>query len=206
MIFELFTNPLSFFSWLIALVVAITVHEFAHAFSAFKLGDPTAKYEGRLTLNPLAHLDPVGTLMILLAGFGWGKPIPVNPLNFDKPRRGQALTALSGAFANFLVAIILSLFLKLPLGPGGLILEVLLGPTIVLNISLGLFNLLPIPPLDGFSVVAGFLPSDLASQWEELKPYGLYLLIFFLLPVFGGQSLVRMILSPLVNLFLNLLL
>ena len=206
MIFELFTNPISFFAWFVALLVAISVHEFSHAWAAFRLGDATAKYEGRLTLNPLAHLDTIGTLMILLAGFGWGKPVPVNPLNFDNPRRDHALVALSGPLSNFVVSFILSLFLKLPLGAAGLLLEVFLLPTIILNISLGVFNLLPIPPLDGFSVVCGFLPREFAFKWEELQRYGLYILIFSLLPIFGGKSLVRMTVSPIIQLLLNILL
>lgn len=206
MIFELFTNPISFFAWFFALLVAISVHEFFHALSAFKLGDPTAKYEGRLTLNPLAHLDPIGTLMILLAGFGWGKPVPVNPLNFDSPRKDHALVALSGPFSNLAVAFILSLLLRLPWGVGGLLLELFLAPVIILNVKIGIFNLLPIVPLDGFSVVLGFLPQDLSFKWEELRQYGLYILIFSLLPIFGGSPLVEIVISPIVNLFLNILL
>ena len=206
MIFELFTNPLSFLAWFLALLVAISVHEFAHALSAFKLGDPTAKDEGRLTLNPLSHLDPIGTVCILLAGFGWGKPVPINPFNFLNPRKGLALTALSGPFANFLLSFLLSLFLKLPLGGAGLYLELFLTPIIILNLNLGLFNLLPLSPLDGANIVSGFLPSDLLSQWEEIQEYSLYILVFSLLPLIGGRSLVDILLSPLLNFFLNLLL
>lgn len=206
MIFGLFTNPISFFAWFVALLVAITVHEFSHTWSASKLGDPTAKYEGRLSLNPLAHLDPIGTLMVLLVGFGWGKPVPVNPLNFDNPRRDNALVALSGPFSNFLVSFILSLFLKLPWGAGGLVLELFLAPIIILNIKIGVFNLLPIVPLDGSSVVSGFLPQDLSYRWEELQQHGLYILIFSLLPVFGGRSLIELVISPITNLILNILL
>lgn len=206
MIFELFTNPISFFAWFVALLVAISVHEFSHALAAFKLGDPTAEYEGRLTLNPLAHLDPIGTLMILFVGFGWGKPVPVNPLNFDNPRRDHALVALSGPLSNFAAALILSSLLKLPLGAGGLLLEVFLLPTIILNISLGVFNLLPILPLDGFSVVSGFLPRDLAFKWEELQQYSLYILVFTLLPIFGGRSLIGTVISPIIQFLLNILL
>jgi len=203
MIFELFTNPISFFAWFVALLVAISVHEFSHALAAFKLGDATAKYEGRLTLNPLAHLDPIGTLMILLAGFGWGKPVPVNPLNFDNPRKDHALVALAGPFSNFITAFILSLFLKLPWGASGLLLELFLAPVIILNVKIGIFNLLPIAPLDGFSVVLGFLPQEWAFKWEELQQYGLYILIFSLLPIFGGRSLVELAISPVTNLILN---
>ena len=206
MVFELLTNPISFFAWFAALLVAISVHEFSHTLAAFKLGDSTAKYEGRLTLNPLAHLDPIGTLMILFAGLGWGKPVPVNPLNFDNPRRDHALVALAGPFSNFLVGFILSLLLKLPWGASGLFLEIFLAPIIILNINIGIFNLLPILPLDGFSVVSGFLPQDLSFKWEELQQYGLYILIFSLLPIFAGRSLIGIIISPITNLILGVLL
>lgn len=206
MIFNLLTNPISFFSWFFALLIAISIHEFAHALSAFKLGDPTAKYEGRLTLNPLAHLDPIGTLCIIFAGFGWGKPVPINPLNFQRPRRDLALTALSGPLANFLTALLLAMFLKLPLGGGGLFLELVLAPIIILNLNLGLFNLLPLHPLDGNNIVSGLLPQDLLPRWEEIQSFSLYILLLFLLPIFGGRSPVDFFLSPLLHLFLNLLL
>jgi Zn-dependent protease len=203
MIYELFTNPISLFISILAFLVALAVHEFFHAWSSEKLGDPTAKYEGRLSLNPLAHLDPIGTLMILMFGFGWGKPVPVNPLNFDNPRRDTALVSLSGPASNLVIATFLGIILKLPLGSPGLYLELLLAPIAILNVTFGIFNLLPISPLDGFSIVRGFLPREAALKWEELEQYGLYILVFCLLPIFNGESLISLILSPIINIFLK---
>lgn len=204
MLSELFTNPFSFFVWLLALMAAITVHEFSHAYVADLLGDPTPRLAGRLTLNPLAHLDPLGTLMLILVRFGWGKPVPIDPFNLKSPRRDSALISLAGPGSNLIFAIFLSFFLRFPIFHFSF-LFFLLQPLIILNVILAVFNLLPIHPLDGFKIVAGFLRDDWASQWEELAGLGPFFLLFLLLPFFGG-SLIGNIVSPIISLILRLLL
>src|SRR3990167_795118 len=113
MLGELFNNPFAFFSWLIALITAITIHEFSHAWSADRLGDPTPRSQGRLTLNPLAHLDPLGTLMMLLVKFGWGKPVQFDPYNLKNPKRDAAIISFAGPFSNLILASILAIVLRL---------------------------------------------------------------------------------------------
>lgn len=210
MLGELFNNPLSFLIWIIALLVAITIHEFSHALVADRLGDPTAKLMGRLTLNPFAHLDPLGTLFLLIARFGWGKPVPVDPFNLRNPRRDAALISMAGPASNLILATILSLILRLvPLIPISHILYLLIQafviPMIFMNVGLAIFNLLPVSPLDGFKIVGGFLPKNLAYQWEELESYGLIFLLLMLFP-FSGGSLLTNLISPFISLVLNLLL
>ena len=175
-----------FISRIIALLVAITVHEFAHAWMANRLGDRTATDQGRLSLNPLRHLDPIGTLMLLTAGFGWGRPVPVNPYNLKNgPRAGMAWTSVAGPVSNLLMAAIIALPIRfglIPLNgwagnnviPG--VME-LIFTIIVLNIGLAVFNLIPVPPLDGFKVALGILPRDLAIKLLPLERYGGILLL-----------------------------
>lgn len=208
MILELFTNPISFLIWGFALLVAVDIHEFAHAFIADRLGDPTPRINGRLSLNPLAHLDPVGTLMLLLTRFGWGKPVPIDPYNLENPRRDSALISLAGPASNLILATILSVIGHWPALPAGgsLVIGHLMIPFIVLNVSLAIFNLLPIPPLDGSKILLGFLPYDLALEWEEiLSQYGLIILVFLLFP-FSGRSLISYLILPIINFLLDLLL
>ena len=175
------------------LILVITVHEFAHALAAYLLGDQTAKLSGRLTLNPLSHLDPIGSLMMIVAGFGWGKPVPFNPLNLRKPIRDSAIIAFSGPASNFLLATVLSIVFHF--FPSSQLLLL-----ISLNLGLGFFNLLPIHPLDGFKVVTGILPRDLAISFSETSRYGM---IFLLILLFGG--IFNAIFFPLINAFLRLL-
>jgi Zn-dependent protease len=170
---------------IIALVVAISVHEAAHAFVAYKLGDPTAKHHGRLTLNPLKHLDPLGTIMLFVARFGWGKPVPVNPHNFQNPVRDSALTALAGPMSNFAVALICSIPIKyFPQAlPEPIIM--LVWVTLNLNILLGVFNLLPFPPLDGSKIFAVFVPQKHHNAYFRfLKTAQPYFLAFILIDLF----------------------
>jgi Zn-dependent protease len=156
-------------AFLISLLIAIDVHEFAHAWMANELGDPTARYQGRLSLNPLVHLDPMGTMMILLSvfsrvGIGWGKPVPVNPLYLRRgPRVGMALVAVAGPSANLVLAAIAAVPIRLGL-PLPWSLVTLLLIVISVNISIALFNLLPIPPLDGASILRGIL-STFRAKW-----------------------------------------
>ena len=209
----LFNNPLYFLSFLVSLVIAITIHEFAHAWMADKLGDPTPRLNNRLTLNPLAHLDPIGTLALLIARVGWGKPVPIDPYNFKNARRDTAIVSLAGPASNILLAILLSLILKFsPIThffSQRLIIPwmTLLTIAISLNITLAIFNLLPIPPLDGAKILLGFLPVKWGIKLEEgLSQYGVFLLIFLIFPFFKGASLISYIIFPIVALIVNLLL
>lgn len=204
-------NPLLFVVIVVALLFSITIHEFSHAFAANKLGDPTAKNLGRMRLNPLAHLDPLGTLALLIAGFGWGKAVPVDYYNLKNPKRDAALISLAGPASNFIMAILLTAAVKvieLIFGSNQtasavspiLLLNTFLFPIILYNVVLGIFNLIPIEPLDGFKIVNGVLPPKLAVQWVQLAPYGIYILI--LLVIMGVPS---RIIYPVVNLFVNIL-
>jgi Zn-dependent protease len=162
-------DPLEIVAYLLALLIAIDVHEFAHAWMANELGDPTARYAGRLSLNPLVHLDPMGTMMILFSvfsrvGIGWGKPVPVNPLYLRRgPRVGMGLVAAAGPLANLVLAAIVAVPIRLGLTMSWSLLNLLLI-LISVNISIALFNLLPIPPLDGASILRGIL-GTIRAKW-----------------------------------------
>jgi len=179
---ELGVWPLVFF--LVAILSALTVHEFAHAWVANFLGDPTPKRAGRVTLNPVAHLDPLGTIMLLLVRFGWGKPVPINPNNFKNPRLGSALTAIAGPVSNFLLASLLSFIYTLA-GLSGTTAGYLLFWIIYMNLVLMIFNLIPIPPLDGSKFFALFLP---VLESRKLETYGPFVLIAFILV--GGTTFI----------------
>ena len=201
MIFSIFLeSPIAGLALLASIIFAITIHEAAHAFMAVKLGDDTPKAQGRLTLNPLSHLDPWGTLLIIFAGIGWGKPVVFNQFNLKNIRRDTALVAIAGPASNFLIATIISFVLKANFFDQFGLIYFILENFIFLNIALGVFNLIPIEPLDGFKVVSGILPPHLALQWEETKKYGLIILIVLL--VTGS---VEKIVFPIVNFIINLL-
>ena len=208
MLTEFFNSPLAFLIWIVALLVAITIHEFSHAWMADRLGDPTAKLSGRLTLNPFAHLDPFGTLALLLFRFGWGKPVPFDPFNLRNPRRDAALISLSGPVSNLILAVALSFLLRLLLvlqSPFS-ILYLFLEPIIALNVILGVFNLLPVHPLDGGKILVGVLPEEQARNIDDiLNQYGLIIVIFLIFPIFGA-SLASLIISPIINFILSFLL
>jgi Zn-dependent protease len=198
----LFSDPFSFIIWAVAMLVAISVHEAAHAWAADRLGDPTAKLQGRLTLNPLAHLDPIGTAMILFFRFGWGKPVPVDEYNLRYPRRDSALISLAGPVSNLLLAMMLAGVNQGLLGVQGL--QGVLEPVIILSVSLAIFNLLPVHPLDGGKILAGLLPDRLAREVGEiLDQYSFILIIFLIFPFFGGSSPAIAIISPVINLILS---
>ncbi|MCD6226108.1 site-2 protease family protein [bacterium] len=195
--------------WIISLIIALTVHEYAHAKTADELGDPTPRITGRLTLNPLAHLDPWGTLALLLFHFGWGKPVQVDVYNLRNPRRDMAIISLAGPLANFLTAIFFSLLWR---GvnyffPFNFSFSYFVFSVVTMNLGLGIFNLLPLGPLDGAKVLLGILPYELAEEWERiLSQYGLVLLLLLFLPLPGGTSLLEIIFVPLRDFLLRLLL
>ena len=201
MIFSTFlSDPISAIILLVMIVFAITIHEAAHAFAAVKLGDDTPKLQGRLTLDPRSHLDLWGTLLIVFAGIGWGKPVVFNPFNLKNLRRDTTLVALAGPISNFIMVLLVFAFLRFPFIYQNDFLYYLLQNFAFLNIAFGVFNLLPIEPLDGFKVMSGMLPPHLALQWEETKKYGLIILVFLLLT--GG---VEKIIFPIINLIANFL-
>lgn len=204
---DLFFNaPFAFFSFVFSLLVAITLHEFSHAFIADKLGDPTPRLAGRLTLNPLAHLDPWGTLALFIAKVGWGKPVPIDTFNLRHPRKDTALISLAGPLSNLILAFFISLFLKISFIKQNVFLFTFFYPLIILNAGLGVFNLLPLGPLDGTKIITGLLPYEQAYKFEKwMNQYGLILLLFFLLPLFNGYSLITLFLNPLLNFIFQLL-
>lgn len=182
------SNPLILFlSFIIALVTAISIHESAHAWVAWRLGDPTAKNAGRISLNPLVHLDLVGTLFLLLAGFGWGKPVPVNPSNFKNPKLDEFKVALAGPISNFIFAAILAIIVRfIPLG--NIVNEIFLA-TIQFNIILMFFNLLPVPPLDGSSILQIILPEE---SYQTLRQLTFPLMIAFLFFIYTTPYLANL--------------
>lgn len=177
---QLLQNPMDLLFFAGALLLAITIHEFSHAWVANYLGDSTPKRAGRVTLNPLAHLDPLGTIMLLLVRFGWGKPVPINPNNFKNPRLGSALTAVAGPVSNFLLASLLA-FVYTIAGLSGSTFGTFIVLTIYMNLVLMVFNLLPIPPLDGSKFFALFFP---VLESKKFEMYGPFVLISFI--IVGG--------------------
>lgn len=184
------------------MLIAITFHEFAHAWVADKLGDDTPRRQGRLNLNPLSHLDPIGVILLLTAGFGWGKPVQINPNNFNRTvtlRKGNALVSIAGPIMNFILAIIFSVICGLLLAfgnefllttAGGILLRVV-EYTISINVGLGVFNLIPLPPLDGSKILVAILPTK-ARAWYERNERLLYIvfMLIWITPIAG------MIISP----------
>lgn len=179
---SLISNPFEFVALGLTLVIAIGIHEFAHALVADYLGDPTPRSQGRVTLNPLAHLDFLGSLLILVAGFGWGKPVMVNPRNFrNGPVMGNMVVAAAGPLSNLGLAILAAIPFRLGFGAFPLIRQAF-WVFVFLNVLLFLFNLLPLHPLDGFKVALGLLPREWGNALARTQPYGMLILIgiFFL--------------------------
>lgn len=182
---KLKTDPAIGISFIIGLILGITIHEFAHALVAYRLGDPTAKLAGRLTLNPQAHLDPIGTIAILLVGFGWGKPTPFDPFNLRNIKRDSALISAAGAASNFLVAVTLSVpyllaFYTHNLSPTFVTAYQYISAIIFVNLLLAVFNLIPVHPLDGFKVLAGLLPKDWYYDFIQMEKFGIIILMILL--------------------------
>ncbi len=198
---------LSFIASFGLLIIAMSVHEFSHGWIAYKLGDTTAKYSGRLTLNPLAHIDPVWTILIPLllfisSGgqfiFGAAKPVPINYWALKNPKRDIIWVGASGPLANLIFAFVLSILLKII--PLPLSLNLIIINLIIINLVLGVFNLIPIPPLDGSRILTGLLPEGLSLRYSLIEPYGFIILILLIwLGVFGR------IIWPLVEFLLRLL-
>lgn len=210
---NLITNPGALFSLLASIpgvLIAITFHEYAHGLAAYKLGDNTAKDEGRLSLNPLAHLDPIGTLMLVFAGFGWGKPVHVDPRNYTRKismEKGEAIVSLAGPLMNIILAFIFTLiycaiykfaeagFLHSTMGS---VLMLMIFYTISINVGLGVFNLIPLPPLDGSKIIMPFLPYK-AKEWF-VNNEQIFYLVFVVLWITG---LAGIIISPAISWITN---
>lgn len=190
-------------------LIVLTVHEFGHAYAAYKMGDSTAKSEGRLSLNPFSHIEPAGLLSLILFRFGWGKPVPVDFLALKNLRWGMVLTSLAGPFSNFLLAGVLSLIYKAiynsPVVLAGFpYLVSLIKYIITFNIYLGIFNLIPIPPLDGSKIVFALTKRPTRFLFDEtLNFYGmLFLIAIIVLPYFGLQNFLGKIIQPILSFLL----
>lgn len=201
-------NPMELVALLLTLpgvIIAITFHEFAHAFAADKLGDDTPRRQGRLNLNPLSHLDPIGFFMLVFVHFGWGKPVEINPTNFNRKRSmsaQEAIVALAGPLMNIVIALVLTIILfaistfapLFAISQVGVLVILTLQMAISVNIGLGVFNLLPLPPLDGSKILMHFLPYK-ARNWFANNRQILYMIFIIL----WGTNLVSYIISPVIN-------
>lgn len=182
----------------ISILIAMVLHEWAHGYVSYKLGDPTPKTDGRLSLNPLKHIDPVGAIMLLICGFGWAKPVEVNYNYYKDAKKGMALTAIAGPMMNFVIAIISIILFKhiLPI--------TFLTVLATINISLGVFNLIPIPPLDGSKVMAMFLPNDIYNKYMQVERFGFYILLA-IMALGVGSSVLNTLIETVCMFFFNVL-
>jgi Zn-dependent protease len=185
-LFLLRDEPQLFVAFLIAVIIGITFHEFSHAAVASLQGDQTARSQGRLTLNPVSHLDPLGSIALIVAGFGWGRPVPVTPSRLRSGRLGHVLVGLAGPAANFVVALIAAVALRIVYPTAGTTFDVgftvtLLYTLVAVNVVLGVFNLLPIPPLDGSTLLSIALPPSRQNIVAFLNQYGIFLLLGLLI-------------------------
>ena len=189
------------------IIIGLSFHEAAHAFASYKLGDPTPKYQGRLTLNPMHHIDPIGFVALLFIGFGWGVPVQIDPDHYKNRRTGELIVSLAGVTANLLIAVAFSFVCKgLAMtsfasgGLGAIIYEMLIY-VVYINLVLMIFNLIPIPPLDGFGVITQIFRLDRYGWWYTVYHYGYYILLIAII-----LDIPTLFISPGVNFFLNLLL
>ena len=173
----LMKNPVVFLMLAIPILYSIIIHELAHGWVANRMGDPTAKLAGRLSLNPLKHLDPVGTLMLLFFGFGWAKPVPINLAYIHNQRRGLIMVSAAGIVANIALAFAALLGWRLLSPSDSVELKMVLYYTAQINIILASFNLIPIPPLDGSKILMGFMPTGWQHSFSRLEPYGFFIII-----------------------------
>jgi len=195
------------------ILLALTFHEYMHGWVAYKLGDPTAKMAGRLTLNPFVHLDPFGTLMLFIVRFGWARPVPVNPLNFRDPKKGVLYVSLAGPMANMFLAFLSGVAIRLiRAGSMGFLPPVILKPVFLMlllslqiNIALAIFNLLPIPPLDGSKILFGILPARYEHIAIQMERYGsMVLFVVIMLSWVTHISIFGSVIYPFVDLFSKL--
>lgn len=195
--------------FLVPVLIAITVHEVAHGYVAYLLGDPTAKLAGRLTLNPIKHLDPIGAIALLIVKVGWAKPVPINPLYFKNKKRDILLVSAAGPISNFVLAIIFSLIIRVILTLFGSFHNSLLvsffstiidicSAGIIVNIGLGIFNLIPIPPLDGSNILASLLPNRIAASFMRFGKYGFIVLLLLFL-----SGVVQKVILPIIYFFVS---
>lgn len=205
--------------WILAFVIAITIHEAAHAWMADRLGDPTPRLMGRLSLNPIVHYDPVGTTLLLVLvlmraigipviPFGWAKPVRFDPYNLKDPRRDAAKISLAGPGANLALALLLGIVFRLASAPFSPIsnLAIFLVPVIALNVVLAVFNLIPIHPLDGGKILIGLLPANEAQEADYfLHRYGTIILLLLIFPTIGGVSPISLFLTPILRLVMSFL-
>lgn len=193
-------DPLLLIAGIPAILIAITFHEFAHGKTAMIIGDPTPGWHGRLTLNPIKHLDLIGSLMLVVVGFGWAKPVPVNPLYFNLDRqKGMMLVSVAGPAMNIVLAFFAALFINI-FSPTG-IFSVFLELCLWFNVVLAIFNLLPVPPLDGSKILAGLLPKKYLYTFSRIEPYGIIILVVLLISGFIGGVII-----PVINTIINFLL
>lgn len=202
LIANILQNPLLIIAFLIGLLIAITVHEYAHALIALRCGDATAKLMGRLTLNPIAHLDPLGTIFLLLVGFGWGKPVPINTRNFHN-RGDEIKVALAGIVANLLLAAILAIPIRIA-NLKGISIDnnqalSFLGIVVDINIVLAAFNILPIPPLDGSHIIEYFMDEETKFHFAQYGPFILLTLLIF--DRISNFSILYSIMEPIIRFF-----